>query len=163
MARASNSFTSLCYSPFAHLRSTIGQDPNMTPTGCLKCTCISCTGNSTAPLTITLGIQADPRSVASPLTCPLAAMQASSCPLVFTHWSLTQDLCGLIYRYVSSSPRVFIRFDMGAANQVAQDCPGLIAKDSLSWETLQSGTNQEIWSQYERYPYTPLGSKDLVL
>lgn len=60
----------------------------MTPTGCLKCTCISYTGNSTAPLTITLGVQANLKSVASPLTCPLAAMQASSYP--FSHWSLTQ-------------------------------------------------------------------------
>lgn len=62
----------------------------MTSTGCLKCTCISYTRNSTAPLTITLGVQANLKSVASPLTCPLAVMQASSCPLVFSHWSLTQ-------------------------------------------------------------------------
>lgn len=64
----------------------------MTPTGSLTCAHILSTRKASAYLIITLGIQADPKSAANfPLGLPIG---------LSTSLRLTQDICGLTYRYV---------------------------------------------------------------
>lgn len=83
----------------------------MTPTGSLTCAHILSTRKASAYLIITLGIQADPKSVNSPLAYPLAYLSV---------WRLTQDICGLTYRYVFIPASTFVRIDMRAQKEGGQ-------------------------------------------
>ena len=115
-----------CIHPFSKF---FWSGPNVTPTGPLTCAHILSARKASASLTITLGIQADPKSVNSPLAYPVAYLSG---------WRLTQDICGLTHRYVFIPASAFVRIDMRTQKKGDQPSWFLRTVHGLSINTLLS-------------------------